>query len=275
MDVALRAGVAVYNAGEHHAAHDAWEDPWLELDSGTDDELFLHGLIQFTAAVYHATGGNWSGATGLADSAGDYLAGLPDDYRGVNVGTVRTYLATLAADPEVIERRPPPLLTYGGRALRPADLSPAGAALVASLLAAEYDDRYDPEVVERAVAYAREERSDDAGRSRFTALVGDFAADPDRRALVYRRLADHVERRRHRERDVEGLFAPSDGDDGAGEADTDTAAARDRGGPGPGPGPDSGGGTGADGPDGATDDDAATDVGDGPGPDPGDDGPAP
>jgi hypothetical protein len=216
MDVALRAGVAVYNAGEHHAAHDAWEEPWLELESGTDDERFLHGLIQFTAAVHHATRGNWSGATGLADSAGDYLAGLPDDYRGVNVGAVRTYLATLAADPEVIERRPPLPLTYEGHTLQPAALSPEAAAVAASLLATEYDDRYDPEVVERAVAYAREERSDDAGRHRFTALVGDFVGDPDRRDLVYRLLADHVERRRHRERDVEGLFAPrSDGDEEA------------------------------------------------------------
>ena len=26
MDAHLRAGVAIYNAGHYHAAHDAWED---------------------------------------------------------------------------------------------------------------------------------------------------------------------------------------------------------------------------------------------------------
>ncbi|MFC6725607.1 DUF309 domain-containing protein, partial [Halobium palmae] len=37
MDDALRAGVAIYNAGDYHAAHDAWEDVWLDLPEGTDD----------------------------------------------------------------------------------------------------------------------------------------------------------------------------------------------------------------------------------------------
>jgi predicted metal-dependent hydrolase len=73
MESHLRAGVAVYNAGQYHAAHDAWEDHWLDLEQGTDDEQFLHGLIQFTAAVHHARTRNWSGATGLASSARDYL----------------------------------------------------------------------------------------------------------------------------------------------------------------------------------------------------------
>jgi hypothetical protein len=220
MDASLRAGIAVYNIGEHHAAHDAWEERWLELTDGTDDERFLHGLIQFTAAVYHARRRNWSGATGLADSAGDYLEGLSTTYRGVNVGEVRTFLATLAADPEVIERRRPLALTYEGRRLRPADLAPAATGIVATLLAEEYADRYDPEIVDRAVQYAREERAADEGQSRFTALVADFAGahDSDRRALVYQRLADHVDRRRSRERDVAGLF---DAADGSRDADTD------------------------------------------------------
>src|SRR6056297_1954318 len=100
MDQALRIGLVVFNAEDYHAAHDAWEDEWLDLPSGSDDERFLHGLIQYTAAVYHTRTGNWSGARGLAESAGDYLAGLPDDYRGVNVGSVREYLRRLAADPE-------------------------------------------------------------------------------------------------------------------------------------------------------------------------------
>ena len=77
MEAALRAGVAIYNAGEFHAAHDAWEAEWLGLDDGTDDERLLHGLIQFTAVVHHARERNWSGAVGLAESAGEYLADHP------------------------------------------------------------------------------------------------------------------------------------------------------------------------------------------------------
>ena len=206
MDDAVRAGVAIFNAGGYHAAHDAWEDRWLDLERGSDDERFLHGLIQYTAAVYHARNRNWSGATGLAESAGEYLADLPADYRGVNVGDVRTYLCRLRADPELIERRRPLSLTVEGRRLAPADLD-FDAAAVAALVLAEEAEAYDEAVLERAVEFARRERQ--AGsRTRFIAFVMDFASDPERRPLIYQRLREHVERRESRRRDVEGLFDP-------------------------------------------------------------------
>jgi predicted metal-dependent hydrolase len=149
MDAHLRAGVAIYNAGGYHAAHDAWEDHWLGLESGTDDELFLHGLIQFTAAVYHARNRNWSGATGLADSACEYLADLSADYRGVNVGDVRSYLHTLARDPEFIERRAPLRLRYEGDVLDLDDLGFEATCVTAAVLAEE--EGYDQHTVQRAI----------------------------------------------------------------------------------------------------------------------------
>jgi hypothetical protein len=207
MDAHLRAGIAVYNAGGYHAAHDAWEDHWLDLASGTDDERFLHGLIQFTAAVHHGSAGNWAGLQGLAGSAGEYLAGLPSPYRGVDLDPVRAYLADLAADPEQFERVDPPDLRHEGRAIGLADLESAGdfdaAAVAAGVLAREFDD-YEEDVIDSAVAYARDAIEEGTG-NRFVALVFDFVAH-ERRDLVYRRLEAHVERRRSREADVEGLF---------------------------------------------------------------------
>jgi len=203
MEASLRAGIAIYNAGEYHAAHDAWEEPWLGLDDGTDDERFLHGLIQFTAAVYHARTRNWSGATGLAESAGDYLAGLPSPYRGVDLDPVRAALTALAADPEVIERRRPPTLRYDGVALTLADLRFEAAAVAATVLADEYG--YDVATVERAVEFAREEI--EAGeRTLFTTAVLEFVTADAERALVYQRLSGHVDRREREYADVEGLF---------------------------------------------------------------------
>ena len=209
MEAHLRAGIAVYNAGDHHAAHDAWEDHWLDLEPGTDDERFLHGLIQFTAAVHHGHEGNWDGLRGLADSAGEYLDGLPSPYRGVDLGIVRSYLADLAADPEHIERAEPPRLEHEGRALSLADLAEAGdfgaAAVAAEVLAEEYD-AYDEAVIEAAIDYARESVADGDG-GRFVALAFDFVSGEER-DLVYRRLREHVKRRQNREGDVEGLFDP-------------------------------------------------------------------
>lgn len=214
MDDALRAGIAVYNAGEHHAAHDAWEHQWLELEAGTADERLLHGLIQFTAAVHHARNRNWPGATGLAGSAREYLAGLPDPdrYRGVDLDRVRAFLEGLAADPERIERAPPPALTHEGTAVSLADLDAEATFVAARSLSEELD--VDEAVLDRAISYARTELSE-AGTGTMLALVFDLVrgveeeGGTDRRALVRQRLEEHVERRRRRKRDVEGLFDPS------------------------------------------------------------------
>ncbi len=199
---ALTAGVAVYNAGEHHAAHDAWEATWLELERGTAEERFLHGLIQFTAVVYHGRRRNWSGARKLATSAGEYLEGLNPEYRGVDLATVRTYLSRVAADPESTERASPPGLRYEGERLTAETLSLDALAIAADVVAEEYG--FDEEVLARAVDYARAEEA--TARSQFRSLVVDFVGTPERRNLVYTRLRDHVRRRRREETDVEGLF---------------------------------------------------------------------
>lgn len=201
MRSSLHAGIAIHNAGNHHAAHDAWEERWLDSDG--DDERFLHGLIQFTAAIHHARERNWPGATGLADSARDYLASLPSPYRGVDVAAIRAFLASLRADPERIERAPPLVLTHNGHELTLSDLDFDASAITAEVLA-EHSD-YDETMIERAVGYARADLDDGRPTSPFVTLVLDFARR-ENRGIVHQRLAEHTERRRAREHDVDGLF---------------------------------------------------------------------
>ncbi|WP_254522655.1 DUF309 domain-containing protein [Natrinema caseinilyticum] len=200
----LRAGVAIFNDGHYHAAHDAWEDRWLELESGSDDERLLHGLIQYTAAVYHARERNWDGAVGLAESAGEYLAALPADYRDLRLDPVRSSLTRLATDPEVVERRPPLRLEHEGSTPTRSDLGFEPTAIAAVVLATEFG--FDEEPVERARTYARQDLEDGADDSRFITLLFDFVRDDEHRGIVAQRLAEHVGRRRAREEDVDGLF---------------------------------------------------------------------
>jgi predicted metal-dependent hydrolase len=202
MDAHLRAGIAVYNAGRYHAAHDAWEDYWLDLPDG-DDERFLHGLIQFTAVVHHATGENWSGAQGLAESAGEYLAGLPDGYRGVNLDTVRPFLARVAEDPESVDWDAPPKLTHEGETVGYDDLDFEATAVAAEVLAEA--DGYDEAVVTDAIEYARREL-DERGEGRFVGQLFSFVQEADNRGFVYAHLDNHVERERQKDDDVAGLF---------------------------------------------------------------------
>jgi len=202
MDAHLRAGIAVYNAGRFHAAHDAWEEYWLDLDSG-DDERFLHGLIQFTAVVYHGTDGNWSGAEGLSESAGEYLADLPADYRGVNLDGVRPFLARVADGPERVDWEEPPKLSHETDTLAYDDLDFDATAVAAEVLAEA--DGYDEAVVADAIDYARREL-DDRGEGRFVGQLFAFVQEADDRSFVYAHLSNHVERERQKDDDVAGLF---------------------------------------------------------------------
>src|SRR5947209_20245883 len=45
------AGIDLYNEGEFHAAHDAWEERWRD-NCGAGEKLFLQALIQ-SAVVFH------------------------------------------------------------------------------------------------------------------------------------------------------------------------------------------------------------------------------
>ncbi|SER49444.1 DUF309 domain-containing protein [Natrinema salaciae] len=200
----LRAGVAIFNDGYYHAAHDAWEDRWLELESGSDDERLLHGLIQYSGAVYHARDRNWEGAVGLAESAGEYLASLPADYRDLRLEPIRSVLARLAADPELVERRPPVRIEHEGSAASLSALEFEPTAIAAVVLAEEFG--YDEEAIARARAYARRDLEAGEDDSVFITLLFDFVREDDHRGIIYQRLTDHVGRRRAREADVEGLF---------------------------------------------------------------------
>jgi len=225
----LRAGAAVYNAGHRHAAHDLWEERWLDLrdavaaadgpdppatvreatpddevvvPSAAADERLLHGLIQFTAAVHHHEQGS-DGAPGLAESAVAYLGPLPDDYRDLSLAPVREWLRRSAdTDTDAADRPSPPSLHHEGTVVDLADLRFEAAALAAPVVAAATG--FDPDPVSAAAEYAGEAVAAGA-TSPFTALLLDFVAGEER-ALVHRRLAAHVDRRRRRDRDVDGLF---------------------------------------------------------------------
>jgi len=198
----LRAGAAVYNAGEYHAAHDAWEDRWLDLEDGTDDERLLHGLIQYTAAVHHATNRNWAGTVGLAESALDYLAELQADYRGVDLARAREYLALLADDPERIERAPAWPLAIDGEVIAVGELSASELGIAAATVAEDYG--FDESVCERAAERIEDGTTENENRLR--ALLEDFVTSAESRGIVLDRLREHVEREESRDRDVEGLF---------------------------------------------------------------------
>ena len=202
MDDALTAGIALYTAGDYHAAHEPWEATWLELPAG-DDKQLLQGLIQFTATVYHARQRNWDGAVGLAGRAQSYLTAVPTQYCGIDVDSVVAALKQLEADPERIEREPSPPLRYQGRKLTAANLEIEGITTAASVVAAE-DEGYDTAILKTAIDYAREETT--GSQAQFIRLLTSFVDDRGHRGIVYNRIRQNVERRQAKRDDVAGLF---------------------------------------------------------------------
>lgn len=203
-DAHLKAGAAIYNAGEFHAAHDAWEEVWLRLEESPDRDL-LNGLIQFTAAVYHADQRNWEGTSGLARSGCEYLSGLGSTHRGVSLDPIRGYLTALGRDPERIERRSPVRIVVDGDLVRIEELPFGAIAIAARVLTEEYG--YDETLIDRAIEYGRADLEAGQVTSPFVTLLIDLLrGDGVERDTARQRLSDHVRRRTSEESDVEGLF---------------------------------------------------------------------
>lgn len=195
----VRAGVALFNAGHYLAAHEPWEEEWLEVPAGERDDC-VQGLVQATAATHKARIGNWSGAVGLAESGIEYLEACGDADLDVDVDRLVAWLERLAADPELGERERPPALRLDGEVVTTADLTFPAAGIAADALAETRGD----EVVERAVEYAVTDLDAGEETSPFVTLTLDYLRGGD--GTVRRRLAEHVQRRQNRDADVDGLF---------------------------------------------------------------------
>jgi Domain of unknown function (DUF309) len=68
-------GIDLFNEGEFHAAHDAWEDRWLG-EVGRDEKLFLQAMIQSAVAFHHLEIGRPGAARRMYQMAKEKFARL-------------------------------------------------------------------------------------------------------------------------------------------------------------------------------------------------------
>ncbi|HUE81142.1 MAG TPA: DUF309 domain-containing protein [Pyrinomonadaceae bacterium] len=69
------AGIDLYNAGEFHAAHDAWEERWMG-EVGPKEKLFLQAMIQSAVAFHHLEIGRPGAARRMYQMAKEKFARL-------------------------------------------------------------------------------------------------------------------------------------------------------------------------------------------------------
>lgn len=69
------AGIDLYNCGEFHAAHDAWEERWMG-EVGPREKLFLQAMIQSAVAFHHLDIGRPGAARQMYQRAKEKFAKL-------------------------------------------------------------------------------------------------------------------------------------------------------------------------------------------------------
>lgn len=69
------AGIDLYNEGEFHAAHDAWEERWMG-EVGASEKLFLQAMIQSAVAFHHLEIGRPGAARRMYQMAKEKFARL-------------------------------------------------------------------------------------------------------------------------------------------------------------------------------------------------------
>jgi hypothetical protein len=104
------AGIDLYNAGEFHAAHDAWEERWLG-EVGPREKLFLQAMIQSAVAFHHLEIGRPGAARRMYQMAKEKFARLGTErFMSLDLADYQAQLdralswLEAAADPREIER---------------------------------------------------------------------------------------------------------------------------------------------------------------------------
>jgi hypothetical protein len=88
------AGIDLFNAGEFHAAHDAWEDRWRG-PVGPGEKLFLQAMIQSAVAFHHLEIGKPGAARRMHQIAREKFARLGTDcFMSLDLNDFQRQLAT-------------------------------------------------------------------------------------------------------------------------------------------------------------------------------------
>jgi uncharacterized protein len=95
-------GVDQFNQGEFYACHDTLEAIWIPALE--PEKQLYQGIIQIAVALYHLSNGNWRGTVILMGEGLNRLRHYPDDHEGLDLGELRSTIATLL---EVIQNLGP------------------------------------------------------------------------------------------------------------------------------------------------------------------------
>jgi predicted metal-dependent hydrolase len=101
---AVDHGVRLFNDGAYHEAHDCFEAEWYNYGAGTTESAFLHGMVQVAAGVHkHVDYEDDDGLRSLFETALQYLHGVPSDFYGLDVRSIRVTMTNALDNPADVE----------------------------------------------------------------------------------------------------------------------------------------------------------------------------
>ena len=89
-------GIALFNAGEYHAGHEAFERCWLSNEAADAD--FFKGLIQACICLHHLRADNAEGARKLYTGHRRLLGAFLPAHRGIDVAALLAEMQSALAD---------------------------------------------------------------------------------------------------------------------------------------------------------------------------------
>ena len=94
--VDISKGIDLFNSADFFAAHDFFEDIWIESEQ--KDRLFFQGLVQVSVGSYHLICGNYKGAVSQYKKASEKLTKYPPVYYGVDLEKLLSAVEKLQFD---------------------------------------------------------------------------------------------------------------------------------------------------------------------------------
>ena len=89
--------VAEHNSGDYHAAHELFEDLWLELDDRREKDT-VQTLAQADALAVHIKTGNIRAAQRLMRQLPELVQTFPTSYNGIDLREMKVWINDMIAN---------------------------------------------------------------------------------------------------------------------------------------------------------------------------------
>ncbi|WKZ70405.1 MAG: DUF309 domain-containing protein [Melioribacteraceae bacterium] len=95
----IEEGVKLFNEHDFFAAHDFFENLWMNAESS--DRLFFQGMVQISVGGYHLLNQNYKGSLSQYKKGTEKLTNYLPDYKGIQLDILLQKIDNIIQDLEI------------------------------------------------------------------------------------------------------------------------------------------------------------------------------